>query len=423
MPPDSERRLAAILFTDLVDSTALMAQSEEAALRVKQRHRELVREQVEQLRGEFIEAPGDETLSIFRSARDAVDCALAIEAATFEEEFRLHIAIHSSDVLVAGSEVHGDGVNIAARLLPFSPGGGICISEDAYQAVRNQPDIEVARVGAPALKNVGRPIVILSLRRADSTRPAAPRPSLRSSLLPRGRASGSGARWPVASALGSLAVVALGLAWWGLEAGGPETLGIAPREIRSLAVLPLQNLSNDAEQEYFTAGMTEALISDLAKLASFDVVSRTSVLQYRDASKPVPEIARELGVDAVIEGSVLRAGETVRITVQLIDARSDRNLWSQSYERKLGDVLALQRQVAESIAREIRLELAPAESRPRKAARRVDPAAYEAYLKGRFLLRKISRGSHARAVDYFEEAVRIDPDYAPAWAGLSEGYT
>ena len=154
-----------------------------------------------------------------------------------------------------------------------------------------------------------------------------------------------------------------------------------------------------------------------------DVVSGTSVLQYRGAPKPARQIGRELDVDAVVEGSVLRAGETVRITVQLVDTRNDRNLWSQSYERDLGDVLALQRQVADSIASEIRLQLAPDEARPRKAARRVDPAAYEAYLKGRFLLRKSSRNSHARAVDYFEEAVRIDPDYAPAWAGLSEGYT
>ncbi|MFB3044963.1 MAG: hypothetical protein ACE10A_01415 [Acidiferrobacterales bacterium] len=125
----------------------------------------------------------------------------------------------------------------------------------------------------------------------------------------------------------------------------------------------------------------------------------------------------------MVAGSVLRAGDAVRITVQLIDARTDRNLWSQSYERDLKDVLALQRQVAEAIAREIRLELATDAGAPRSAAKLVDPAAYEAYLKGRFFLQKISRKSHARAVGYFEEAVRIDPEYAPAWAGLSEGYT
>ena len=128
-------------------------------------------------------------------------------------------------------------------------------------------------------------------------------------------------------------------------------------------------------------------------------------------------------MDAVVAGSVLRAGDAVRITVQLIDARTDRSLSSQSYERDLKDVLALQRQVAEAIAREIRLELAADAGAPRSAAKLVDPAAYEAYLKGRFFLQKISRKSHARAVGYFEEAVRIDPEYAPAWAGLSEGYT
>ena len=193
--------------------------------------------------------------------------------------------------------------------------------------------------------------------------------------------------------------------------------------MRSLAVLPLENLSSDVDQEYFTAGMTEALTSNLAKLAAFDVVSRTSVLQYRGTPKPMTQIGRELDVDAVVEGSVLRAGEAVRITVQLIDARTDRHLWSGSYERDLTDVLALQREVAEAIAHEIRLELRTGADAAPRAAKLVDPAAYEAYLKGRFFLQKISRESHARAVRYFEESVRIDPEYAPAWAGLSEGYT
>lgn len=414
-PQSAERRLAAILFTDLVGSTALMARSEEAGLQAKRRHRELVRAQVESFHGDFIEAPGDETLSIFSSALDAVSCGLAIEESTHDEDFRLHVAIHLGDVLVEGGEVHGDGVNITARLLPFSDGGGICISSEAYQAVRNQPGLEVVELGAHELKNVGRPVEILSLRRAGSEQPTSHEPPRASSPAPRRLVA-------LAVGLGTVVAIVAALAWWQLG-GGDGATPSSERRVRSIAVLPLENLSADADQEYFTAGMTEALISDLAKLAAFDVVSRTSVLQYRDALKPIPQIARELGVDAVVAGSVLRAGDAVRITVQLIDARTDRSLWSQSYERDLKDVLTLQRQVAEAIAREIRLELATDAGAPRSAAKLVDPAAYEAYLKGRFFLQKISRKSHARAVGYFEEAVRIDPEYAPAWAGLSEGYT
>jgi adenylate cyclase len=414
MPSQStERRLAAILFTDLLGSTSLMAQSEEAGLRAKRRHRELVREQVARFRGDFVEAPGDETLSIFPSALDAVGCGLAIEASTDDEDFELHVAIHLGDVLFEGGEVHGDGVNIAARLLAFSEGGGICISNEVYQAVRNQPDLEVVRLGEHELKNVGRPVEILSLRRAGS----APR-------------AGDGAQRAVTSSeprlfvpvgvlLAVVVVLVAVLAWWQLGSSDNETPA-SERSVRSIAVLPLENLSNEPGQEYFTAGMTEALTSNLAKLAAFDVVSRTSVLRYRGAPKPMAQIARELSVDAVLEGSVLRAGEAVRITVQLIDARTDRNLWSRSYERDLTDVLALQREVAEAVASEIRLELAAATGQAPKV---VNPAAYEAYLKGRFFLQKISRGSHARAVGYFEQAVLLDPEYAPAWAGLSVGYT
>ena len=163
-----ERRLAAILFTDMVGSTALMAESEEAGLRAKRRHRELVQGQVASYRGEFIEAPGDESLSIFGNALDAVNCALGIEAAAEGEDFKLHIAIHSGDVLVGDGEVQGDGVNIAARLVPLSEGGGICISGEVYQAVRNHPEIEAASIGEHELRNVGRPVHVYSIKRQGS---------------------------------------------------------------------------------------------------------------------------------------------------------------------------------------------------------------------------------------------------------------
>ncbi len=268
----------------------------------------------------------------------------------------------------------------------------------------------MAPLGAHELKNVGRPIEVLSLRRARAPSSShEPTPALRRRL-------------PLGVSLLAVVAIVAALAWWQLGSG-EDAPPASERGVRSIAVLPLENLSNDPGQEYFTAGMTEALTSDLAKLAAFDVVSRASVLQYRGAPKPMAQIARELDVDAVVEGSVLRAGGAVRITVQLIDARTDRSLWSRSYERNLTDVLALQRQVAEAIATQIQLELAGDAGAPGRTARPVDPAAYEAYLKGRFFLAKSTRKSHAQAVDYLEEAVRIDPEYAPAWAGLSVGYT
>jgi TolB-like protein len=208
-----------------------------------------------------------------------------------------------------------------------------------------------------------------------------------------------------------------------LEAEPEESPGGAPPSIRSLAVLPLENLSGQKDQEYFTVGMTEAVISQLAKIASLSVVSRTSVMQYTGVRMPMAEIASKLGVDAVVEGSVLRADDVVRITVQLIDARTDRHLWAESYERNLRDVLALQGEVARAIAREIQLVLSPTDRERLDITRPVNPEAYEAFLKGSYFQKQQGALNHVRAVEFLERAVALDPEYAPAWAALANGYT
>ena len=195
--------------------------------------------------------------------------------------------------------------------------------------------------------------------------------------------------------------------------------GATPGRIESIAVLPLENLSGDPEQEYFADGMTEALIADLAKVGSIKVISRTSVMQYKGVKKPLPEIARELGVDAVVEGSVMRSGDRVRITAQLIDAATDQHLWTESYERDLRDILALQSEVARAIAKEIKITLTPQEEALLASARPVDPEAHEAYLRGRYSWNKEDVKT---AVDYFERAIDQDPDYAIAYAGLADAY-
>jgi TolB-like protein len=229
---------------------------------------------------------------------------------------------------------------------------------------------------------------------------------------------------------GALAV-ALVLDFGGVRArlGG---VGAQPR-IESLAVLPLENLSGDPEQEYFSDGMTEALIAHLAKSRDLRVISRTSVMRYKGARKPLPEIGRELDVDAIVEGSVLRAGERVRITAQLVEAASDRHLWAESYERNLRDILALQADVAGAIAGEIRVTLAPPAAggsatggmtgAGAAAARRVNPEAYEAYLKGRHHWYKRTPEGMKLGLAFFEQAIAKDPTYAPAHAGLADAHS
>jgi TolB-like protein/Tfp pilus assembly protein PilF/DNA-binding response OmpR family regulator len=202
--------------------------------------------------------------------------------------------------------------------------------------------------------------------------------------------------------------------------GNPEvTVPAAVRRIQSLAVLPLENLSRDPEQEYFAEGLTEALITTLAKIGELRVISRTSAMQYKGVHKPLPEIAKELGVDAIVEGTVLRAGGRVRITAQLIDAPRETHLWAESYEQDLRDVLALQREVAQAIAGEIRLKLTPVDQARFAKVQPVDPEAYDAYLKGRYYWNRRPL-RFAEAVKCFQQAIAKDPLYAVAYAGLSD---
>src|SRR5271155_1799108 len=192
--------------------------------------------------------------------------------------------------------------------------------------------------------------------------------------------------------------------------------------IRSLAVLPLDNLSGDAAQNYFADGMTDELITDLAQISALRVISRTSVMVYKGARKPLPQIARELNVDAVVEGTVLRAGDRVRITAQLIDASTDKHVWSQSYEGDLRDTLALQDRVARAIAEQIRINLTPREEAALKSVRVVHAEAYESYLKGRFFWNKRTAEGLRVALAYFNQAIEEDPNYAQAYSGLADTY-
>jgi TolB-like protein/DNA-binding winged helix-turn-helix (wHTH) protein/Flp pilus assembly protein TadD len=228
---------------------------------------------------------------------------------------------------------------------------------------------------------------------------------------------------------GLVAVAVLTVALIALVAGGGRewlsrsfATRAAPVEIKSIAVLPLENLSGDASQDYFAEGMTDALITELAQIGRLRVISRTSMMQYRGTRKPLPEIARELNVEAVVEGTVVRVGPRVRITAQLVHAPTDRHLWARSYDRELRDVLALQEEVARAIAQAVQVEVRPDERRRLSQAAAVDPEAYELYLRGRFYWSMRGRENLLKAAGYFQQAIAEDATYAPAYSGLSDTY-
>jgi TolB-like protein len=250
--------------------------------------------------------------------------------------------------------------------------------------------------------------------------PEVPGPDETEGAEARGRAR---SRWLLALALVALpGLLAVLLA---LNVAGLRDLllgRIAPSEISSLAVLPLDNLSGDPDQDFFADGMTEALITELGKVGALRVISRQSVMQYKGSDKPLPEIARELNVDAVVEGSAVREGDRVRITVQLVLAEPEEHLWAESYERNLSSLIALQGQIARTVAGEVRAALTPEEQARLARAQSVDPEAQILYLKGRYHFNKLSDDSLGKALDYFQQAIEKDPNYAAPYAGLADCY-
>jgi len=400
------RKLAAIMFTDIAGYTALMSQDEEKALRLLQKNRALLKPIIEQFRGEWLKEIGDGTLSSFASAVDAVNCALVIQR-TLEgdPELGLRVGIHIGDVVFERGDVFGDGVNVASRIEPLAEPGCICVSEQVYDSIRNKPGIETTLLGEQQLKGIDHPIRVFTVTeqrgilKEPETVPAKP---------------GKPPWWRWA-ALGVAVTASLAVVVFLYMRGEPAQAG----PINSIAVLPLENLMGDPAEDYFVDGMHEAIISNLARLSALKVISRTSAMLYKDSDKRVPEIASELGVDAVVEGSVLKAGDRVRITAQLIHGASDEHLWANDYEGSLTDILSLQKTIARAIAGEIGLALKPEEEVFLASARQVNPEAYNLYLKG-WHFRNLE--SIPKAVEYLEQAVALDPGFARAWAALGHSY-
>jgi adenylate cyclase len=406
------------MFSDIAGYTAIMGRDEQEGLEARNSHRELLRTILPRFNGRLLGDLGDGALSSFHSAIDAVNCARAFQASTGNNpQFKIRIGIHVGDVLFADNTVVGDGVNIAARIQALAPPGGICMSERVYEEIRNQRGMAVRSLGQKNLKNVNRPIGVYVLSDGADSAAAAKFPAWTG--RPKSRVvaiAGTGA-----IALAVLAYVAMTRRSLSLNSVAPSA-GI-PHVIRSIAVLPLDNYSGDPKQEYFADGMTDELTTDLAKISQLRVISRGSVMQFKGEHRPpTPEIGKLLNVDAVVEGSVVREGDRVRITAQLIDARADKHLWARSYERDSRDVLALQDELASAIAKEINVQLTPGEQARLTSAPVVNPTAFDAYLKGRYFFNRPSDENLKKAIAQFEAAVRLDPNFAPAYSGLSDAY-
>jgi adenylate cyclase len=421
----TRRQLAAIMFSDIVGYTAMMGRDELAAMHALKGHRDHLRDILPRFNGRLLGEIGDGTLSSFQSAVDAVNCALELQSELASvPEFRLRVGIHVGDVLFTDDNVYGDGVNVASRIHALATPGAICISATVYDDIRNQPELRTKALrdlGEQHLKNVSRPIRVYVL--TPDAMMAKPHRAL-------------AIRMPARAMLSAAVVLVIGAIAFAVVKWKPAIMSLssssstpppqtqpAAHEIRSIAVLPLDNFSGDSAQEYFVDGMTDELTTDLAKISALRVISRGSVMQYKGAHRPAtPQIARALNVDAILEGSVMRAGDKVRITAQLIDAPNDKHLWADSFERDSRDVLAMQDELALAIARQINIALTPVEQARLSKRYEVNPAALDAYLKGMAALTKVTAEGFQQATEYFNESITIDPNFARGYAGLGSVY-
>lgn len=406
---ETQRRLAAVLFTDVVGSTATTRRSQTAGLAIRDRHRELVRSHVERYHGRFIEAPGDESLSTFESALNAVNCARAIAHVLRDDaELRLHMGLHLGEIAFRGAEVFGDGVNVAARVRAISPAGEVYASGALLNALRGQGEVATSPRGEHAFPGVDEPVSVFAIR-GPPGEPVASGEIAATSW--RGVAL-----WGAAAALVALLVAG----WWLYTSGGSDQVPVAavPARRPAVAVLPFQNLGGDGEQVLFAAGLAEDLITRLASWRSFPVIARGSSSDPA-LPKDVQEVGRELGARYVVEGSIREVGDRVRVVVDLIDATTGHHVWAQQYDREFGDFLVLQGEISEAIVGAMNPALLHSEM---ERAMRQDPSSLDAWnaaMQGWWHFDQFTAEHMARAKERFARAIDLDPQWGYAYAGLS----
>jgi len=383
-----ERRLAAILAADVVGYSRLMGADEAGTLASLKRHRETIFDPaVAAHNGRIVKLMGDGAIVEFGSVVDAVNCALSVQRSgasmpnekAFQPTIVLRIGINLGDVIIENDDIYGDGVNIAARLEPLAEPGGICISSIVNESVGNRIDVRFTDGGDISIKNIDRPIRIWTWH-PDKIVATAKRSAT----------------------------------------ANPE-----PRiEMPSIAVLPFTNMSGDADQEYFSDGISEDIITDLSKISGLMVISRNSTFTYKGKAIDAKQVGRDLGVRYVLEGSVRKAGNRVRITGQLIDAVTGGHLWAERYDRDLTDIFEIQDDVTRRIVDALKVTLSPAENARLADSGTHNIDAYDYFLRGReFLLgQNKNRDKFEQSLKLFTRALELDPNYSQAYAGLSWAY-
>jgi TolB-like protein/class 3 adenylate cyclase len=379
-PSESQiRKLAAIMFTDIAGYTAIMQKDEEVAIRLRTRHREVFENNHKRFTGEIIQYYGDGTLSVFNSAIEAVKCAIEIQKAltSVEPMVPLRIGIHLGDIVYTGTEVIGDSVNISARVQSMGIPGSILISNKLNDELKNHQSIETVSLGKFEFKNVQHPMEVFAV-------------------------SNKGIVVPDRS----------------------ELKGKTKPHLKSIAVLPLVNMSASQENEYFSDGMTEEIINALSKIQGLNVTSRTSSFYFKNKEVPVKQIGKELNVSTILEGSVRLSGNKMRITTQLINVDEDVHFWSETFDRSLEDIFAVQDEVSLLIADKLREHVGHFEIEDHLVeSPDISVDVYKKYLKSRYHILKMSKSEIEKGISILQEVISEQPHYPWAYLGLHLAFT
>jgi adenylate cyclase len=424
-----ERKLTAILCADVHGYSRLMQDDEEATFRTLASHRRIIGGLIEQHHGRFVNSAGDSVLAEFTSVVNAVQCGIGIQA-TLEAEnaslastrrMQFRIGINLGDVIVDDQQIYGDGVNVAARLESLAEPGGICISGKVHEEVRGKLPLGYADLGLQRVKNIAEPVRVWRVL-PDGAAPA------RRDVLRIARSHWRGGLLSLAGV--AILITAIVLVQQ-VSFKQPRTSASIPPLQRptlalpdkpSIAVLPFTNMSGDREQEYFSDGITDDLITDLSRLPGLFVIARASTFTYKGKAAKLQDVSRQLGVKYVLEGSVHKAAEQVRITVQLADATTGAELWAERYNRPLRDVFALQDEIVRRIVTTLNLQLALSQQGIVVPRSTENLEAYDDLLRGTEYLLSYTKVGNVKAREMFEKAIALDPNYAAAYASLGANY-
>ncbi|MVO15803.1 adenylate/guanylate cyclase domain-containing protein [Parasedimentitalea huanghaiensis] len=425
------RRLAAILFYDVVGYSRAMGQDETATLTaLKQTYSQIIQPLADYHQGRMIKVMGDGGFMEFTSAVDAVHFAICMQHAiglanphqVEGQRLSYRIGINIGDVIADGDDLYGDGVNIAARLEALADPGGICVHQSVREQIRGKLHLDFHDLGEVDVKNIEKPVRASSVEFNHLAAVVAALPAEHQTQAPK-----ASIRWRTAAGLVAGLFILGGSGWWQISVPGP-----APTEIErtalplpdkpSLAVLPFANLSNDPNQEGFADGLTEDLITDLSRISGLFVVARNSTFVYKGQSVNIPLVAEELGVQYVLEGSARRSGDQVRVNAQLIDAATGGHIWAERYDGDVTDIFKVQDAFIRKIAKALAINLTMEEEQEIALGQTSDIEAREVFQTGWESFLEYSAEDNASAVDQFKKALEIDPDYGRAHAALSLAY-